>query len=507
MLLLIAPLVAASFAAPSAPDPQLEAELLSLDAHGYGFGGRTAVGDWNGDGRPDAAHAAGDATLVAWGPSLFDSSLLIGTSPGAVDAANLASDEGLDRLLLAGPEGLTVHAYVGVGLPLSRTTLTTAPCTRVVVLADGNTGERLVVALGAEGTALQAFEAHPNGTFTALPAHSIGSATPVNALAVIDWDGDGADDLVLTHAVNVELWDARFDRIDQFTLLAPPRDLVTSDNRGVPAILALFEFPLGGYPDWQWLAEVTPAGAGAFVSLGAAGYDLVRAGDLNVDGVPDVALADADAPVLDVLWGKATGPTYSGAAEPIPLPGNVPAAAGHAIADFDNDGDQDVLAFPDAGLGILFASGTSDPRPRLELLPCSAVAVEGTTVIALLYFSAGHVGVAPVEIEMYRATSSGGVSIEPTPTVIGPAPVPTGYMTFGPPLDALDEDVWYVLVLRAYFGGEPGPDTAVDFSAGAPCPADDAAQRGGWFRGGGGGAGEAHSTTEGVDPRPRVDLD
>ncbi|MEM7307974.1 MAG: FG-GAP-like repeat-containing protein [Planctomycetota bacterium] len=497
-MIYLAPLVAALAGSP-APST-LDATTLSLDVPGYAYGGRSASGDWDGDGRLDAVHAAADGTVVvSWAPALFDYGRALLVPGGAHDAANLPRSAGADRLVLAGSAGVWLAEHGSTGFTTIE--LESAPCSRVVVLADAAGNASHIFALATNGATLYGFDVVGSTIYPEPPiALSFG---PAHALAAVDWNGDGSDDLALAHGAGIEIWRDGTAQLDSFGLIAPAIDLAAAGRlvSSTESLLLLMEFTFFGYDEWQWLVDVSVEGQLSLVSMGLEGYDVLCTVDLDRDESDDVVLADVDGGSLAVAFGQKTGVAFPAAPTHVALPPGTAPAAGHVTGDFDNDGDGDVLAFHAPGGGLLLARGDNAAVEALALPACHDLFPTDPQATVFLDPGPTAAGADVVEVLAYRVVETGGTeSIDADPDDLQVL-LPEPYLAYYAPLDAWDPGISYVLVLRPVTGGVPGPDVAVNFPAPEACPEAEQTEDPPP------GAALAAGKTEGVDPRPRVRLD
>src|SRR4051812_37659660 len=99
-------------------------------------------------------------------------------------------------------------------------------------------------------------------------------------------------------------------------------------------------------------------------SAGSGGPFDLAIGDLNRDGIPDVAVANADSDAITILLGTANGPL--GTPIDLSFPGN---PRGIAIGDFNRDSIPDIVAtkFTGTTVEVLYGAGDGTFPRRLVL--------------------------------------------------------------------------------------------------------------------------------------------
>ncbi|HTX36596.1 MAG TPA: FG-GAP-like repeat-containing protein, partial [Bryobacteraceae bacterium] len=272
-----------------------------------------AIGDFNGDGKPDLAVAADDALylLLGNGDGTFQApvSLLAGSGLSVV-AADLNGDGKLD---------------VALGQP---------PAT---------SGDGTVVVLLGKG----------NGTFQN-PISTDAGVGNADFLGFGDFNGDGIPDMAISHeataSISIRLGNGNGTFQTGNTYLAaenqyyPGFDLldlygdgnldfvVTDGDTGV--ILNLF-----GNGDGTFQAPIYYSAPGAATSVNSAGVSSVAAADFNLDGKLDLATSDGS------IWlGNGSGQFTLNA-------GTVPSGMFLAAGDFNGDGKPDLATSSGVALG------------------------------------------------------------------------------------------------------------------------------------------------------------
>ncbi len=270
-----------------------------------------AVGDFNGDGRPDLAVANENVGVVsilmhqADGGFADQVTYAVGASPVAVALADFDGD-GVTDLAVANFAGASVSLLLGLGDGgfSAQTTFAAGQSPTSLAVADFNGDGKPDVAVAGyceigdggtcPGTAGVLFNLG-NGTLSPLVAYPAGDGTAF--IAVGDFNGDGKPDLVAA-------------------------------NHGSNSVSVLLNLGDGGFAD-----QVTYAAEASALSLAV--------GDFNGDGAPDIVVPSFNNPVA-FLVNQGNGTFAPGPAALAGLPGRgSPIAV--AVGDFNRDGLLDVV--------------------------------------------------------------------------------------------------------------------------------------------------------------------
>lgn len=154
-----------------------------------------------------------------------------------------------------------------------------------------------------------------------------------------------------------------------------------------------------------------------------AGPDALAVGDFNLDGVPDLAVADGKAGTVTILLGKGNGTFAATAASPITV-GTGPDAL--AVADFNGDGDPDLVVANSGSSNIMYLQGNGDGTFKA---PASTGVGTGPSALAVGDFNgSGYLSLAVANAGSNNVTiligSGSGTFAAPTgsPITVGTAP-------------------------------------------------------------------------------------
>jgi len=260
-----------------------------------------AVGDFNGDGKPDLAVPNYDLNTVSIflgnGDDTFTTaaSPATGASPGSIAVGDF-NEDGKQDLAVMNYDAMTLTILLGNG-DGTFTTVAASPATGsrpyMVVVGDfNNDGRQDLAVTNFGGDTLTILLGNGDGTFTAAASPNAGNYP--ESIAVGDFNGDGKQDLVATNQQD-----------NTVTIL------------------------LGN-------------GDGTFTSAGSAATGNVPlsvvVGDFNGDGKQDLAVANYQSNTVTILLGNGNG-TFT-AASSLPSTSNPPLSL--AVGDFNQDGKQDL---------------------------------------------------------------------------------------------------------------------------------------------------------------------
>lgn len=301
-----------------------------------------AAGDFDGDSRDDLLMLSSDglqATLrsgqpVAGGAGTFSGPVTVASwSAGELtdaEAADLGADGDLDVVAViqdASGSRLVTWANDGMGAVLVETTVAVLPGANELAVGDIN-GDGFPDAAVVSPLGSSLFLGDAAGSFA--PAITVGAAgDAARSPFFMDADADGDLDFLALTAQNSLRW-------------------VESD------------FPTGAIPFRPFAPLLFP------------GYRTVQAGDANGDGLEDLIGAfpsGGSPPHIGVYLLDPNG-TYSSR---IGVPGNTAIVADPEWADFDGDGDPDLIYR--ATTRLFMSSGLSVPTTGSPWVPCTPAAV------------------------------------------------------------------------------------------------------------------------------------
>jgi hypothetical protein len=289
-----------------------------------------AIGDFNGDGRPDYAvptNAGPVAILLGAGNGTFTNGTTINTTspfePTSVVVGDFNGDGKQDLAVLSGAGTGSVNIYLGNG----------------------------------------------NGTFQAAKNYPVAASTSASRLlAVGDFNRDGIQDLVASNsslnqvAIILGNGDGSFQAPSYYAVGAAPWNVVVGDlNQDGFLDLAVASDGSGSVSVLQGNGDGTFQPYVAF-NTGASQVGSVAIGDFNGDGYPDLATTSAPDDSIYILLNKKTATPSFQAPVPYLLSDGTPAPGPYylTIGDFNRDGKLDIISANNgnATVGIMLGTGT-----------------------------------------------------------------------------------------------------------------------------------------------------
>jgi hypothetical protein len=366
-----------------------------------------AVGDLNGDGKPDLAISANDGISIllnngngTFGTPTYYPSGVAGSATGdGIAIGDLNGDKRPDVVVTNENFGVIVYLNQGSGTFKVNGTVGAIPigATNNVVLADINHDKKLDIIIPDSLGDVFTFYGKGNGTFTAGPAYPLQACNDCsNFLAAVgDFNGDGAFDLLETNGISVST--VSLGRGDGTFRTSPLYDYTTvhqADN------IVTADFNGDGFPDVAQSVNTGSVNGKIGINLGSAHGVLgatsyvtastctanyvvwVATGDVNGDGKADLVAtlngnsgAGCQNNTVAVMTGKGTGKFNTAAYY---TTGSTAQEGIVYLVDVNGDGKLDIVTEnADGTISVILNKGNGTYNPGMLITSIAAIYPHG----------------------------------------------------------------------------------------------------------------------------------
>lgn len=378
---------------------------------------RLAVGDVNGDGRPDVAYAAsngtGDGNRVGWiantgsafaAPVILDTSVDSPRYPALVD---VDKDGDLD-LLVPSNAGLFLYRNPGNGSFQARVLVDSSGSNRVKAYDVDSDGDMDLVTQSLGTNPMEILLNNGTGTFTALAPLAISGGSD---FLLADLTGDGIRDLLVTSNSS-----ASYVPGTGPTSFGSPFVTIFSDVGSTAGSPHVLDYDKDGIQDvilcgGVYLVKIRGLGSGRFwtdgrtLSSGMTGFTLA---DLDWDGDPDVART-SQSNVTGPAWLENDG---KGIFSETHQPQASFDSANPCAADVDGDGDNDIIYATNRGIEWVRNGFVRPPPPEIPVFTSSYPVVHRGESVTLSWNVTGDLP----EVRLSGIGEVDGSSVTLTPT-------------------------------------------------------------------------------------------
>jgi len=396
------------------------ASLVASGAFGRGTAARLTQASF-----PDAVVLRGKTPVVLVRPDQFLAASKLPISANDLTTLPGGAPSGLDAVAFVGSAGLTVAWFdAAQGAPVS-SLVSSAAANGSLVRAGDVDGDGVLdlVVVEADGVTIRPYLGDGAGGF--VPSAGFQAAAPCRNLVVLRWDADAGEEVAVLTDLGVELYDDGGAPLKSWPSAVPGGTLCKFSQQGALGDRLLW-FTAYAPPAEQWMMTLSPAGVDDVVNLGALDAFAAVPVDYDLDGFEDVLVSHKYS--HELLWfenqrsaANPTGPSFSAYYNDMigfrvgpPGTGAPENAAWPIVADFDGDGDPDIV-FPvelTDELAVLRGE-TIDQSTMLAPVSAANYDIDPATLGGVLQVTLDRPAALPatadaVEIEVWRQPDLAG---------------------------------------------------------------------------------------------------
>jgi photosystem II stability/assembly factor-like uncharacterized protein len=413
-----------------------------------------AIGDIDGDGKPDIAESEGILTGISIArntgtPGTISFTLATGFAPGyqanGFGLCDMDGDGALDMLLLVSD---TIFVFGNTSTPGN---ISFSPVTKI----NASTGTTAFSILDVDGDGrpdLLLTNANGDSLFVMLNSSSKGSfsfGSPINIgivgggpIGISDLDGDGKLDLIVMHNTSNTVSVIK----NNSTIGNPSFIAVTDISMGFPSGLFIGDMDGDGKPDIgttdgqrNTVSVCLNTSTGATISFApkqdfSAGNTPtgISISDMDGDGLPDMVVANTSDTTVSVFKNISTPGHLNFSARTDftaqPTPSTI------ILCDMDGDGKNDLIAMSESKFDIHTLRNTVLPEPFIQsFTPTSGVSGTAVTIIGDNFTDATAVSFGGTPAASFTIDSSKGITAILATGASGSVSVTNAYGTAATP--------------------------------------------------------------------------